>query len=145
SDLSNLFKTYKSCFDFFIMPKVKKISIPAHYNSLDAPIYIWDRVHSTSDLSWLLIKPRKLTKAITKALNKVWESMCNEFLQEFGVSENYAEILEKTKEIILLRCQYAETNDRTNITWIRLAEDELKYLKSNIRKSDFMQAKIAIE
>ena len=115
------------------------------YDSLDAPVFIWDKVHSTGDVSWLLVKKRKVTVKLREHLTRVWEGIYEEYFKEFGKSERFKAILDKTKEIILLYCKLHETKDRFILTWIAIAEDELNELKSGIEKFNIMQSKMAIE
>ena len=127
------------------MKKLNKFIVPEHYKDLDAPVYIWNKVHETSDLSWLLVKRKKLNKKLSEFLSKVWEDIYNQYLAEFGWSDIFLDIVAKRKEIIELKMELISTGDRTNLTWIALAEEELIELKEGIGKGGFMQSKMAIE
>ncbi len=115
------------------------------YDSLDMPAYYWVKVHDSADLSYLLIKRKKPTKTILEKLQKVWEKIYNEYLQEFGFSEAFVEIQEKKIQIAQFKIALVLTGDRINETEIELAEQELLELEKGMGKSNFMQAKMAIE
>ncbi len=115
------------------------------YDSLDAPAYIWDRVHSTSDLSWLMVKKKNVSRGIRSRLEKAWEKIYEEYIKEFGFSENLLSIKEKETEIALLKCELILTDNRTLKIFIKAAEEELQDLRGGIDKSNFMESKIAIE
>lgn len=119
--------------------------LPKAHTTIDAPVFIWHRVHESGDLSWLLEKRIKLTKRLRTYLKKVWEKIYDEYLHEFGFSENFIAIKEKEIEIAQLKCELILTGDRINETWIEIAEIELTDMKKGNGKGDFMQSKIAIE
>ena len=115
------------------------------YDSLDAPVYVWEKVHKTLDLTYLLVKRKKVDEKLAKKLNLAWEKMYDEYLQEFGFSEAFLALKKKEMEIALIQCSLILTNDRSFETEIEIAEDELNALKNNLGASDFMDAKKAIE
>lgn len=125
--------------------KERMKAIPAHYDNLDAPIYIWEKIHFTNDLSWLLIKREKVNAQMLAALEKIWENIYDQYLAEFGFSETFIEIKKKEIEIAKLKLDLIITGDRINKTFIKVAENELDEMKKEIGKSDFMATKINIE
>lgn len=127
------------------MKRKVKYRMPKHYDSLDAPVMIWERVHRTGDLSHLLLVKRRLTTRLTEQLQKVWENIYNEYLSEFGFSDDFISIKQKEVEIAMLKLQFIMDGDRSHDTFIEIAEIELNDLKEGSGKSDFMQTKIAIE
>lgn len=119
--------------------------MPEHYDSLDAPVYIWSKVHETNDLSWLLIKRKKLNEKMRSLLEKVWEKIYDEYLSEFGFSEAFVSIKEKELQIVKMKLELILSGDRTLLTFIEIEEQDLAEMKKGISKASFMTSKIAIE
>lgn len=126
----------------------RKQSLPDIYDSLDAPVYVWEKVHATSDLSWLFVKRDagiKITKQFVAVLEKAWEKIYEEYISEFGLSEEFITIKQKQIGIALMKCELILTGDRTLETFIEIEEYELGLMQKEIGKSNFMESKIAIE
>lgn len=115
------------------------------YDSLDAPVIVWEKIHKTSDLSHLLVKKKEVDHKLQARLDAAWEKMYNEYLEEFGFSDSFRSLKNKEVEIALLKCQLIQTDDRAFETEIEIAEIELEELKKGVGESDFKEAKIAIE
>ncbi len=115
------------------------------YDSLDAPVYIWNKVHSTNDYSFLLVEKRKLTKKLLTQLQKAWEKIYDEYLKEFGFSEEFLSIKDKEIDIAIMKCNLILTGDRTLLTSIQFAEQELSVMQKSGNKSTFTQSVMAIE
>jgi len=124
---------------------MKASKLPAHYEDLDAPIHVWNKVHSTGDYSWLLVKRKKLNDSLREQLRKVWENIYEQYFNRFGKSEEFVSITKKEIEIRLLKCELLITKDRVLETWIEIAEQELKEMKKVNSKGSFQQSKQAIE
>lgn len=86
----------------------------------------------------------KYTQAV---LRKRWEALYDGYLTRFGISDHYAKVIEKKKEIAALKVQRMETGDRTINTFIKIAEVELdELLKDNGEKQvDFFESKAQVE
>jgi hypothetical protein len=115
------------------------------YDSLDMPVFFWNKIHQTNDLSWLMKKKQRITKAIAKKLSQVWDSMYQEYINEFGFSEQFAAIKAKEHEIAMLQMDLILTEDRTIETFIEIAMIELADMKKSGGKYGFLDSKIAIE
>ena len=118
---------------------------PDIYDNIDAPVFVWDRVHSTGDLSWLLLKKKKPDEKLLKKLSEAWEKLYNEYLEEFGLSETFKSLKEKEIELALLKLEQVETGDRKLNTIIKILEIELNEMKASTGRAGFMDTKIAIE
>jgi hypothetical protein len=116
------------------------------YNSIDnLPIHYWYKIHDTSNLKYL-IKGKNWFKELfysilwlfglkniiqSKVLAKVWKQISNEYVSAFGFSAEFLTILNKQKEIARMRVKLI-LGDRTQITFLKIAEGELdKLRKSN--------------
>lgn len=125
--------------------KKKKRGIPAHYDSLDAPVFVWNKVHESQDMSWLLVKKQKVSNRILAKLTLAWEKIYNEYLSVFGASEKFLAVKRKEISIALRKLKFIETGDRTELTWIEIEEEELQVMREELNRGSFGQSKIAIE
>lgn len=116
-----------------------------HHDSLDMPVFIWDKVHTTGDLSHLLIKKVKITAKIRSLLEKTWGNIYDLFIKEFGFNESFLEIKQKEIELAILQNRLIIEKDRILETWIDIAKEELRELQKANTKSNFMESKMAIE
>lgn len=100
---------------------------PKHYTSIDdLPQYNWRMISEKNDLSFLLInKHQKFDKV---KIGKVFEQIKDEYIDTFGISDNYKKILELRKDITCLQLEMAATGDRFIENSIDIATIELKKL-----------------
>ena len=104
--------------------------VQQYYNDIDTmPIYNYLQVVDYGNNA-ALIRKRGLFK---RSFIEAFENIQRQLVARFGISESYAEILEKKREITLLKIDLHVTDDRFNNTLIRIAEAELKALQE--RKS----------
>lgn len=107
---------------------------PKHYTSIDdLPQYNWRMISEKNDLSFLLInKHQKFDKV---KIGKVFEQIKDEYIDTFGINENYKKILELRKDIACLGLEMASTGNRVIKNWIRISQLELDNLLSTSNKS----------
>lgn len=125
--------------------KKKKQGIPKHYDSLDAPVFIWNKVHETQDLTWLLVKKQKVSSRIMAKLEAAWEKIYNEYLRDIGASEQFIAIKRKEISIAMRKLKLIQTGDRTQLTWIEIEQEELEAMRQEASRGSFGKTKIAIE
>lgn len=106
-------------------------------------MYIWEKIHETNELKHLFIKSVEIDN---KYLTKEWESIYNQYLTEFGISEKYQSLLEIKRKIAIKQAKYILTKDRILLTEISLEKESLKTLGSGeIKTVSFRQNCINIE
>lgn len=115
------------------------------YDNLDAPVHVWERVLTTDDYSYLLVKRKKPDDKLQVKLDAAWLKMYSEFIDEFGFSEQFIERLKKEVEIAILNCELVKTDDRGFETEIEIAQIELDGMNIEKTRSNFIELKIAIE
>jgi hypothetical protein len=86
-------------------------------------------------MAWLFID-KKITVYNDKILNKLWEDIYNEYLGEFGLSDNYEEILKQKKKIASLQADYLITGDRILINYVNIEKEQLKVLTKRDKTKD---------
>src|SRR3990167_5681406 len=81
------------------------------YTSIkELPIEVWFDIHETGDLM-LLFKDQK--KAfLTDKLNDLFDTIYNQFLNKFGLSDEYISELEERKQVALLQADLIITGQR---------------------------------
>lgn len=107
---------------------------PKHYTSIDdLPQYNWRMISEKNDLSFLLInKHQKFDKV---KIGKVFEQIKDEYIDTFGINENYKKILELKKNIACLELEMAATGERFIKNHIKIATIELNSLLKATDKS----------
>jgi len=94
-----------------------------YFNSIDEmPIHNYLKVVD-GNLKFLVVKRGILGNPI-----KAFDEIQRQLVDRFGISENFAEILELRREICELQCEVAITENRFQNTFIRIKEQELEQL-----------------
>jgi hypothetical protein len=107
-----------------------------YYNSIDnIPCWNFDKIISTGDYFFLFKgQPEKIN---SKELEKIWENIYDEFIKEFGISEQFKMYLERMGAYVQCLDMAYNGGDKSQLTMAeinkRRAED---YLKSNESKHD---------
>ena len=88
------------------------------YTSIeDLPIRNWFKIQSTNDLQWLRVDTRvALSKKELKALPLIWELIFDEFIDTFGISDEFRQILELQREIMMLKNEDLQKGTQSNVT-----------------------------
>ena len=79
------------------------------------------------------------------ALSIVWRKLMDEYIERFGFSENFLEIVRKQKEILNLKVKRIVESDRSVNAFIKISEQELSELQQQDKGGDFWQSKAYIE
>jgi len=94
-----------------------------YFNSIDEmPIHNYLKVVD-GKLKFMVVKRGIFGNPI-----KAFEDIQRQLVDRFGISENFAEILELRREICELQCEVAITENRYQNTFIRIKEQELEQL-----------------
>lgn len=116
------------------------------YNSInDLPVYNWWKLNETGDLIWLLREPCKPTSIQMGILSEKYSRIMQEFYSVYGISDEYRNILNKQREIALLKCTYIITGDRINETLIDIAKFELSEMVKQETDITFYDIKAIVE
>ncbi len=117
-----------------------------YYTHIDIlPIYLWNKINETQDLTFLL-KKRKKAGAITSIhLNILWRILLDQFIKQFGFSEDFLRIIRKQKEQALLRVQKVSNLDNSVQTFIDICDEELKEMQLKENDGNFFELKAYIE
>lgn len=97
------------------------------YDSIDnLPMYNWKKIHDTGEHKWLF--KAKVEIEGNEELAKSWANIYDEYLAEFGISKQFEEILNKKKQIAILKADYITKNDRVLLNFISVEENALESL-----------------
>lgn len=90
----------------------------------ELPIWNWNKIAETGDLLYLLKNQNK--RKPVKGLVEAWESLQQQYLDEFGVDMNLLNRIKTMKKIIKLNVKFYETRDRSLLNLIAVEENRLK-------------------
>jgi hypothetical protein len=104
-------------------------------------------IHKTGNLSYLkkLDSYRKIEEDNTNVLESIWLNIYDEYLEEFGLSKEYKDILERKKEIARLKNEFIMTDNRSLLNFIKIEEIELEATFDKSESMSFESVVIGIE
>lgn len=96
----------------------------------DLPLHRWRKINETNDLSYLIVKPN-VTPPLKeqRLLPALWDKIYCEFLDTFGINDDFKNILEIQRDILVLKMQMAIDGDRFHLNFIKMKEQEIKDLQ----------------
>jgi len=95
-----------------------------YFNSIEElPIYNWWKIAETANLIWLH-KNADYTKE-DYSLVSLWNSLQNEYLDTFGITSEFEQILKLKKKWIITKSDYLLTNERFKLTELDMIEAEI--------------------
>jgi hypothetical protein len=108
----------------------KKLECFSEHNTYTSiynlPQWNWTMVHKSGNLSYLkkLHTYRNIGEDQSKELEEIWYQIYDEFIEEFGLSKEYRELIEKKKRIAQMKNDYIQTEDGFLLTLIDIEEIE---------------------
>lgn len=111
-----------------------------YFNSIDTlPIYNYLKAIDDSNYSYLIKE-----KGFFGNVELAFENIQRQLVDRFGISENFAEILELKREICELECEVALTGERIHETFIDIKKHEIEQLLK-IKGSTTEEIKVFLE
>lgn len=116
---------------------------PKYYQSIDEmPVYNWFKINETNDTRWMLLdKNKEPDNKATEAFQKVLD----EYIDTFGISENYLRRLELKKELICHMTDLEITKDRFIENFIDQINTELSQLDKKEETRNTNSGKVHLE
>ena len=106
-----------------------------YYNSIDdLPIWNWWKIAETGNLIYLH-KDSDYTKT-DYSLVSLWNSLQNEYLDTFGITDEFEQILKLKKKWIIKKSDYLLTGERFKLNEISMIETDIQ---------DAMNTKITVD
>jgi len=87
----------------------------------EMPIYNWVKILETGDLKWLYINKGR----VSEKSNDHWLTLQQEYIDEFGLDENYKQQLRLMEKLKNLNLDFVLTRDRSLLNSIKMAEIDL--------------------
>lgn len=118
------------------------------YSSIDdLPQWNWEQVHKTGNFAYIkqLKNYRKIEVDKSPTLEQLWEDIYNEYLEEFGLSKQYLDLLERKKKLARLKNEFILTDDRSLLNFIKIEQMELDAAFSKGEGMSFESVVIGIE
>ena len=117
------------------------------YKSIDTlPIYNWHQINETGNLVYLYIQEEYEEEIFdNEDLMLLWDSIYNEYIEVFGLSDKYLEYMNKKISISKLQADQVITGNRTLNTLMRAKERELADLTADFFKGTYLDTQVAIE
>ena len=106
-----------------------------YYTSIDdLPIFNWWKIAETANLIWLH-KEADYTQT-DYSLVSLWNSLQNEYLDTFGITDEFEQILKLKKKWIIKKSDYLLTGERFKLNEISMIETDIQ---------DAMNTKITVD
>lgn len=107
-------------------------------------MYNWKQIHDTNELKWLFVKKSKCEN--TKELEIIWSTIYDEYLKEFGLSEEYKEILKIKRRLAMYQADYIVKEDRILLNYINIEQNALESMYDTTKKgSSFRDSLVHLE
>lgn len=123
----------------------KKLRGKVFESIYDLPLFNWWKIGETGDLSYLFIQRRMIRSNELSQLVQIWDAIEGEFIEVFGISQQYAEILQKRVYIAELQVRMIVDEDRSLETLIDVARIELQRMYGDQNRNGFLQTKASVE
>ena len=124
----------------------KGLEFPKAYIHIDElPILIWNKIHETGDLTLLFVEKQKVNQSFDLKLEEIWLNLYDQFLKEFGVSDEYQKILEIKRAIAIHKIDFHLRGNRAARTYWKIEEAKLKDALTDEPKTSFNDSIIKIE
>ncbi len=116
------------------------------FNSLEEmPVWNWFQIQKTNDLKYMLVKTRKVSEREVLQLQQALKKISNEYIDTFGISDEYRRILELNRDIKVLEIDFILTKDRSKLTMIELKKAELKATVNGGSKMSIEKIKMQVD
>lgn len=126
--------------------KKSSVKLPEHFTSIDElPVIRWEKIHDTGKMQYLLVKTREISTEEKIELEKIWNSLYEEYLKVFGFSDQFITVMEIKIRRAKLVLKKISTDDESLVNFIADEDRKMKALMTNNRPSDIFKAKRAIE
>lgn len=112
----------------------------------EMPIWNWFKIHSTNNIKFVCKSdPGDLSVKQVKELEAAFENINGEFIDTFGISEDFRKILDLRREITWLKVDMMETGDKSLQNFIDMRESDLREVINGTRGDDYMEVKAHVE
>lgn len=89
----------------------------------ELPIQIWFSVQKTGEISMLLKNIEEYCEEDAPELWSIWETMFNQYMERFGLSDEFMEDLKNKIELANMKADFIISGDKYFKTMIRVQEE----------------------
>jgi len=118
------------------------------YSSIDdLPQWNWSMIHKSGNLAYIkkLKNYRNIAEDNSETLQSIWIEIYNEYIEEFGLSKEYKDLLERKKEIARMKNEFIRTDNSSLLNFIKIEELELEATFDKSEAMSFESVVIGIE
>jgi len=95
-----------------------------YYNNIEElPIKVWFDIHKTGDFTKLLKNNVKTTNKLLLNLQNAWDNMYDQFMERFGLSDEYMSLLRQKMTIARYQAQYMITGQKHFKTLVTIEKE----------------------
>jgi hypothetical protein len=109
------------------------------------PIANWWKINSTNNYAYLLRVNRDVTEQEYTILEGKYDNLMEDYIIRYGMNEQLNDVLEKQREIALMRIDLILKNDPSLQTLIEVAEIELNELVKSQEGMSYQTLKAIID
>jgi hypothetical protein len=106
---------------------IKETSYPVNtwQDIENMPIYNWIKILETGDLKYLFKNEKG---RVTKALGRLWLDLQQQYINEFGLDQNFKQQIRLKRELLELNADFIITRDNFLLNLIRIKETDIREL-----------------
>ena len=112
----------------------------------DLPIKIWFDIHKEGNYSKLMRSEIPLTNKALIQLSNIWDNLYNEFIERFGLSDEFMADLRDEIKLANLQADYIITGDKYLSTLIKIEKEKKRLLDLEVTppmELDIILAKVS--
>ena len=135
-------KSLKQFFQRLLKKREKPLEDKYYLSIEELPVWNWWKLHEKNDFKQLL---KGSNDKIDERVVDVVKELQNEFIETFGIDENYANYLRKQIQIELLKIKILKTGDWIYENDVDILQIELEELTSKEQDKGMNTATISVE
>ena len=115
------------------------------YKSIEEmPIHNWLKLQETNDIGWIIKDKMDCTDKELLILESQLHKLTDEFIDTFGISDEYRSILELKRDLRLAEIDFALTGDKTKLAFIEIKRQQLNLTLSRSQNTEKVNVKVRV-
>jgi len=129
--------------ELFWKRSIKNLSLKCYTSIDDLPIKTWFEIHKTANFLLLLREPVKITNDIYDEILGFWEEMYNQYINKFGLSDEFIVDLRSQMRVAEMRADYIITGQRHFLTLIKIEEEKERLHNLDVKEPQDLEIILA--
>lgn len=118
----------------FKKKSIKNLGRHNCYLTIDElPVKIWFDIHKEANYSKLVKVEIPFTDKIVLQLSKIWDDIYNQFIERFGLSDEFMTDLRDEIKLANLQADYIITGDRYLVTLIKIEKEKKRIADLDVK------------